>query len=269
MQLAHRVSLNGAELDDVDPRIIIKGVEGGAGKDTVSTAASGSGDGTRVTGKRRDSLEVAVKFSMNIRRDVIEERGQVLEAIGMWASAGGWLRINYKPGRRLYIDEVVFPGEGDLWKRLSEYTVTLRAHAIPYWQEENAASATTSGSGTSGSGVLTAGGSARTKAEATLANKSGAEVTGATITIGGKKMTFSALGMMGGESLVIDHAVSGGKEVIRIRIRNTSGGYRSVMAKRTADSADEFEIARGGDVAFSFTSTRACQLTASVRGRFL
>ena len=269
MQLAHRVSLNGAELDDVDPRIIIKGVEGGAGKDTVSTAASGSGDGNRVTGQRRESIEVAVRFSMNIRRDLIEERGLVLEAIGMWAVPGSWLRINYKPGRRLRVDEVVFPGEGDLWQRLSEYTITFRAHAIPYWQEEDAAKASTSGAATAGAGTLTVAGSARTKAEATLANKSGAEVTEASITIAGKKMEFKDLGLMGGESLVIDHAVSGGKEVIRIRIKNTEGKYRSVMAKRTAESADDFEIARGGDAAFSYTSKRACQLTVSARGRFV
>lgn len=266
MKLAHRVSLGGVQLDEIDPRIIIKGIEGGAGKETVTAVATGAGDGTRITGKRRESVEVQVKFSMNIRRDAIEERGQVLEAINAWAAAGGRLQINYKPERRLNVDEITLPGEGDLWKRLSEYTITFKAHAIPYWEEKSATGAATR-TGQTGSGVITVAGSAKTVADAELANKSGAVINTAEITIGGKSMSFESLALAGNESLVIDHAISKGKNVIRIRIRNAQGSYRSVMAKRTGGSADEFEI-QPGDCSFSFSAQRACQLSVSVRGRF-
>ena len=266
MRLAHRVSLGGAQLDEIDPRIIIKGVDGGAGKNSVTTAATGDGDGLRITGQRRDSIEVKVTFSMNIRRDRIEERGEVLEKIAAWAADGGWLRINYKPNRRLYIDEVTLPGEGDLWKRLSEYTITMKANALPYWTENDAVSASTR-TGQNGSGTMTAAGSARTPAEAELTNKSGAAIQTAEITIGGKTMRFEGLGLAGGESLVIDHAFVQRKYVLRIRIRNAQGAFRSAMAKRTGGSADEFFV-KPGECAFSFSAQRACQLTVSVRGRF-
>lgn len=262
MQLAHRAALNGAQLDDIDPRIIIKGIEGGAGKETVSSVSTGKGDGTRITGKRRDAVEVSVRFSMNIRRDSLEERAAVLEAVNAWAVKGGWLTINYKPNRRLWVDEITTPGEGDLWKRLNEYTITFKAHAVPYWQEESAISAS-SGSGNSGSGAIAVAGSANTVADAELKNLSGATINTATIVIGGNTMAFEGLGMGNGESLVIDHQIVNGKNVIRIRV-----GGRSAMAMRTEGSADEFEIAPG-TCGFSFTARRACRLTVSCRGRFV
>ena len=262
MQLAHRAALNGAQLDEIDPRINIKGIEGGAGKDTVTSVSTGIGDGTRITGKRRDSVEINVKFSLNIRRDAITKRAAIMEAINAWAVKGGWLTVNYKPNRKLYVDEITTPGEGDLWKRFDEYTITFKANAVPYWQEENAVTAR-SGSGNNGSGVIQVSGSAKTMADAELQNLSGATINNASITIGEKTMTFENLGMGNGESLVIDHAYMYGKYVIRMRV-----GGRSVMANRTDGSADEFEIEPGPNV-FGFGAQRACRLTVSCRGRFV
>ena len=261
MQLAHRAALGGAQLDEIDPRINIKGIEGSGGKETVTAVAAGAGDGTRITGKRRESVEVLIRFSLNIRRDVMEEREAVLEAINAWAAKMGWLTVNYKPGRRLYVDDVQLPGEGDMWKRMNDFVITLRARAVPYWQEDPAASAAT-GIGSSGSGVIAVAGSAKTMAEAVLENRSGAVINTASITIGGKTMAFEGLGLGGSESLAITHSIVQGKYVIRIRI-----GSRSVMEKRTAESADDFEVAPG-DNAFSFSAQRACRLSVNVRGRF-
>ena len=262
MQLAHRAALNGVQLDDIDPRIIIKGIEGGAGKETVSSVSTGRGDGTRITGRRRDTVDVQVRFSMNIRRNTLEDRAAVLEAVNAWAAQGGWLTVNYKPNRRLWVDEVVTPGEGDLWKRLNEYTITFRAHAVPYWQEADAVTVT-AGTGSSGSATLQVAGSAKTIADAVLQNMSGATINNASITIGGKTMAFENLGMGNGQSLTIDHVITQGKNVIRSRV-----GSSSVMAKRTEGSADEFEISPGA-CAVSFSAQRACRLTVSCRGRFV
>ena len=260
MQLAHRAALNGVQLDEIDPRIIIKGIEGGAGKDTVSTAGLGSGDGTRITNKRRDSMEVAVRFSMNIRRDALSEREAVLEAINAWAAKCGWLTINYKPDRQLLVDEAVTPGEGDIWKRTSEYTITFRAHAVPYWQQAGVTSAST-GSGNTGSGAIQVAGSAETVADAELKNMSGATINTVSITIGGNTMNFEDLGLGNGQSLVIDHIIADGIPVVRIRV-----GSSSVLGKRTG--ADDFNLQPGAN-GFTFSAQRACRLTVSCRGRFV
>ena len=265
MQLAHRAALNGVQLDEIDPRIIIKGIEGGAGSMAVSTASAGRGDGSRITSRRREAVEVAVRFSMNIRRNAMEEREAVLEAVNSWAAGaagGGILTIGYKPDRMLRIDEVVTPGEGDLWKRFDEYTITFRARAIPYWQKEAAVSAATA-TGTGGSGSIEIAGSAKTRLDAELENMSGAEIANATITVGGKSMAVTDLGLGNGQKLTIDHTVAGGTQVIRIRIGGTS-----VMARRTDGSADEFEV-MPGNIPFSFSAQRACRLTVSGRGRYV
>lgn len=265
MQLAHRAALNGVQLDEIDPRIIIKGIDGGGGSTAVSTAGAGRGDGTRITARRRESLDVNVKFSMNIRRDMMQERGEVLEAVNSWAAGaagGGILTINYKGDRMLRVDEVVTPGEGDLWRRFDEYTITFRARAIPFWQQENAVSAST-GTGMSGSGRIEIAGSTGTRMDAELENLSGAEIATATITVAGKTMTFQNLGLGNGQKLKIDHIVAGGTQVVRMRIGNTS-----VMARRTEGSADDFDTLPG-KITFSFSAQRACRLTVSGRGRYV
>lgn len=258
MQLAHRAALNGAQLDEIDPRIIIKGIEGASGKETVGSVSRGAGDGTRITGKQRDSLEISIRFSLNIRRDAIEERAAVMEAINAWAWKGGWLTVNYKPDRRIYIDEVVLPGEGDLWRRLTEYTIVMRARAIPYWTQETAVSAAT-GTGSSGSAGLQVAGSAETVCDAILENLSGATINTAVITVGQSTMRFEGLGMGAGESLRISHTDEG---ILQIRV-----GGRSAMAMRTQDSADELAVSPGIN-AISFSAQRACRLTVSCMGRF-
>ena len=66
MRLKRRVALDFRELDELDPRILIQGVEPGAGKDTIGTVSLWGGTGSRVTGRHRDSLDVTVKFSLDI-----------------------------------------------------------------------------------------------------------------------------------------------------------------------------------------------------------
>ena len=264
MQLAHRVSLGGVQLDEIDTRIIIKAVEIGAGKDTVTTAGSAAGDGTRITGKRRDSVEVLVRFSMNIRRNTMEERADVLERINAWAAKGGYLRINYKPNRRLMADEIVTPGEGDLWKRLSEYTITMRAHAIPYFEDDTAQEQQIGGISSGGSGVIALGGSAKTPVSVALENRSGRAIATATVTVGGRQMQFEGLNLGGNETLVIDTDEKG---YLRIRIQNGTS-WRSAMAARADLSADDF-VTEPGDVSISFTAQRACRMTAGWRCRYV
>lgn len=258
MQLAHRAALNGVQLDDIDPRIIIKGIEEGAGRESVGSVSLGSADGTRITGKRRDYVEAQVRYSINIRRDDLQSRSDVFEAVNAWAAAGGYLTVNYKSGRRLYCDEVVLPGAGDLYKRTNEYTITFRAHELPYWQQDPAQSVQT-GTGTSASGTILAAGSARTVCDAELKNMSGANIASATITVNGHSMSFSDLGLGADETLKISHNDRG---VLSIKI-----GTRSVMAKRSDGSADDL-FADPGNNGFSFSAQRACRLTVSCRGRY-
>ena len=259
---AHRVSLDDVQLDEIDGRIVILGITEDTGKDTINAVARAA-DGNRVTGERRDSLDVAVNFGILERKRGMAEREKVLEKVNGWAAGGGWLRINYKEDRRLRVRLVQAPGAGEPWDWANPYTLVFRAYGIPFWQKETPASLTT-GATSNGSVQLPVEGSARTVCNVTLENASGALIQNATISAAGQTMTFQGLGLGGNESLVIDHDAEG---LLRIRIRN-GNNYRSAMATRTPASADDL-VVKPGTVAVSFTAQRACRMTASCRARFL
>ena len=267
MKLAHRVALDGKQLDAVDSRINIKAIEEGAGKETIGAVSAAAGWGQRITNRRRDTLEVTVKFSLLIGPDELEERSELLEKVNAWAAPGGSLSIGYRPNRRLNVVCVQAPGAGDQYEWTTVYAITFRAYALPYW-EERVANEMSTKTAKDASLTMNVAGSAETDADITLVNKSGAAIQNVTITGGGKSITFASLALAGGEQLKIRHIYRNGLRILQCVIINTADKARSVMAKRTPESADDI-VFSPGDVAFSFSADRACQMTVSVRGRFV
>ena len=260
MILAHRVALNGTQLDSLDSRINIKAVEEGAGKDTIGAAATGRRSGQRIQTRRRETLDVVVKFSI-LEPDSLTARETVLEAVNNWAAGGGILTLNYRTGRQLNVVCAQCPGAGDAYEWTTVYAITFRAYEVPYWEESTAATGTDSGD--TGSVSLTVNGSAETVAEVSFKNTSGSTVDTFSVTAGDSTIAFTDLGLANNETLEIDHD---GK-LIRIRIKGTGGTYRSAMGKRTAASDDDLYILPGSRTV-SYTAAGSGSFTASVRGRF-
>lgn len=256
----HRAALGGLQLDEIDPAIVIQRIEEPEPKEQIQTALI-AGGGSRITGKRRESLDVNIKFGLDIRKEEMGVREILIEKINRWAMDGGILTISQRPDRQLRVGLATPAAIGDPWDWTASYTLVFRACGIPYWEQATPVSTTTA-TGGSGSAVLTVEGSTESRADVTLVNMSGAEISTCSITVGGQTMTFTSLGLMGGESLVIDHDAQG---ILRIRIRSAGGSWRSALARRSG--ADEFNV-RPGNVTVRFTAQRACQMTASVRGRY-
>lgn len=263
MILSRRIALNGVQLDEVDERILIQSINAGAGKENAGAVAIGRG-GSRFTGRKRESTDTTVEFSIPIDMDNMAARTEVFEKVAAWAAGGGWITTSEKPNRRIYGELAQFPAAGDMYEWTSRYTITFRSYGVPYWEENDPVMAYTEDVQTGG-GILTVNGSAETQADVKLENKSGMEISTASITIGGKTMDFTSLGLMGDEALMIDHNHEG---VLRIRIRDAGGGVRSAMSKRSRESADDFFL-KPGTHEYHFTAQRACRVTISVRGRFL
>lgn len=260
MIFAHRAALDGRQMDQIDPAIVIQRIEEGAPKEQITTAQL-AGGGSRITGRRRESVDVTIKFGIDIRKQQMAEREAIIEKINEWARPGGLLRISQKPERRLRVILATPAAAGDPWDWTASYAIVFRANVVPYWEQETPISAVT-GVSTSGSCALAVEGSAETRADVTLENRSGAEIPTCSITVGSSTMTFNGLGLKSGESLVLDHTDQG---IFRVRIRNGSGSYRSMMLPRSG--ADDFVVAPG-NVTCRFTAQRACQMTVSARGRF-
>ena len=246
MILNRRVALNGIWLDELDRRIVISGIEPADGKETISDTDLAAGYGARITMFRRRTLDIVIKFMMlEHGRSVtgLEERSRLLETINAWAAPGGVLEVNYKPDRRLNV-----PADPDCWAPIAG-TPSLPSVQI-------------GGVSSGGTGSIMIDGSAQPQCDVMIENKSGANIDSCSVTIGPHTMTFSSLGLGGSEALVIDHMDG----ILRIRIRNSAGGYRSALAKRSG--ADDF-MPQPGNASCAFTAGRACQMTVSWRARFI
>lgn len=265
MVLQRRVALNGVWLDEIDSRIVISGIEPGDGRENITAVDAASGFGQRITGQRRSTLDLVVRFRIYEHGKTelgMTERATLLEKINAWAAPGGVLTVNYKPGRRLNVILAQAPGEGSLWDYTKEFQLAFRAHSVPYWEDKTESTVQIGGNLAAEDGAFTTEGSAETQADVLLENMSGAICKGCIVAVGGKTMTFSALTLGANEALVIDHKDG----LVRIRVRDAGGGYSSAMALR--EGANDFLVAPGAH-AISYSAQRACRMTVNWRNRYL
>lgn len=265
MRLKRRVSLEGVQLDSLDSRILITGVEEAAGRDNVTGIAYGYGSGQRVTVNRRDTLDVTVRFTLAVKPGDMSERSELLERIAAWAAPGGVLKLNYRPDRRLRVLCAQLPAGGDKHKFDSEYTIVFRAFTVPYWQNDTALEVKPSKEGTNRTVSMDVPGTVATPAAVTITNKSGAVINTITVTAGDSVMKFTGLALAANEKLVIDHVNNG--EAFYLRIRKGGSTMVSAMANRSTDSANDLWCGPG-KVSFNVTAQRAVTYVVSVRGRF-
>lgn len=261
-----RVRLGSAQLDEIDERIIIQGVEPQAGKDSITAVSLWGADGSRVTGRHRDYLDIQIKFSLDIKRARFSERSEVFDKIAGWAMGGGWLRTSTKPERKIRVICAQLPAEGDPMAWTNQYSITMRAYGVPYWQTDSKTSAKKT-SAVNGSVNLEVPGNTETVIDAEFENTSTGTINTLKISAGDSKIELADLGLAIGETLVIDHSDNGQRNVIRIRIRNVGGSYRSVLDKRTEKSSNDL-TAESGTVSVSYEAQRKGTLTVSCNGRF-
>lgn len=269
MQLAHRVALNGNQLDAVDSSIIIKGVEEGAGKEQIMAVSRGASGGQRITGRRRETLDIVVKFSILVDESNMQLRETVLEKVVKWASGGGILTVNYRPGRQVRVVCAQAPGPGDMWQWTNVYSITFRAYGVPYWTEPTGTVLTASNTNDTSVSSDSIGGSCETVAEFTFTNLNSSTCTWVQV-IGPKgSVKLNQIALAQNETIHFDHDADG---LQRIWIMNAAGDEaRSAMGTRVADvniiSADELYV-DPGSASFGLLSHRKGDWTVTVKGRY-
>lgn len=258
MILTRRAALDGVQLDSIDNRILIQGIETQAQKSSIQAQALWGTDGSRVTGEYRESLDIILRFTINEKTYRPGERVKVLEKVNSWAAAGGLLTIGYKTDRQIRVILAQSAEEGDAMSR-GTYSITFRAFGVPYWQEDPPHKTQINGS--SGSRAFGVGGSTRTVMDASFRNTSGGTINNLEIRAGDSVFTFTGLGLGNGQTLIIDHPDDGRRSVLRCRIGSTS-----VLGKRTG-SNDLY--VRPGERSVSFTASGSGVMEFSCRGRFV
>lgn len=264
MRLMRRVNLNGDQLDQVDDRIIITAIEESAAKLTVGSATRYGMPGQRLTSKHRDTLDVVVKFTLAIKKNDLRARSELFEAVAAWAMKGGWLSTNYKRNRRLRVECVGLPSAGDLATWETEYEITFRAFGVPYWQEESPTTLTVA-STKSAIRNMSINGTADSVLDVTFTNISGMTINTFSIKTSNSTFSFTSLALGANESLVIDHTALG---ILRIRIKSSSGTYRSAMAMRAESSSDDLVMSPGTET-ITVTAQRAGKLDLTCYGRYV
>ena len=265
MQLKHRAALDGAQLDEVDSRIMIQKIETGAGKESINVVSLAGESGSRVTSVHRDSIDITVKFTIKLRKMEMADREAVLEKANAWALNGGWLTTNYKGNRRIRVFRAQAAEAGDPWDWTKVYSIVFRACGVPYWQEETPESLMQLNT-KSATMTLGVNGSEKTVLEASFVNTSGATVNTFSLDTGESMMAFTSLGLASGETLVIDHNDTGKKSLLRLRIKSGSS-YRSVLNKRTQESSNDLYISPGTHRVLMSAGGKG-KITISASGRF-
>lgn len=266
MIFAHDIAINGESLSDVDDRIIVQGVNLDATKVSTSVTTAYGRPGQRITGRRRDTLDVSVSFGIRLKKNRMEERAELFEEVARWAMQaedGAWITVGHRPERRLRARLESLPAEGDMWQWTNSYTVTFRAYAVPYWQDVKKNSITRTGITTT-SQQLGVAGTDKTVLDFEYTNTGSGACDTLTINTGIASFSFASLGCAAGEKLIIDHTEDG---LLRIRIHNSTNGYRSAMDKRTAASSDDLWI-RPGTPTVAITAAKSGTIVMGTYGRY-
>lgn len=238
MILSRRLQLNGNQLDEVSNKILIQGFDPGKTKRSINAMNRMSGVGQRVTGFHDETLDAVITFSINVKRNQLEERRQVYEAAVGWAKQKGWLTCNYMPGRRLQVDEVIVPSAGDLWKWTDPFQITMRAYNVPFWQSDEPSTLYRQRVGPQWTGQLGVPGMEQTVCDLSFKNTgSSTTIQNFTVDCDGNVIRLANLGLAVNETLEFYHPEDG---ILRIRI-----GNRSVYGKWSGLTSDDLYINPG------------------------
>jgi hypothetical protein len=256
------VALNGTDLASIDSAIILQGVDESTPNWNISAGSRAGNNGQYVTGLEKRYRDVIVSFAIAEKRDLVR-RSTIIQKICGWAAAGGDLTVNYRDRQKLRVICAQLPAVKTLTKWAEAYSITFRAYAVPFWQSMDPERAAIS-AGTSGSATLAVRESAGGKLCFEATNSSGSTVNAVSITANGKSIVFASLGLANGEKLIGDYDDN---DIQRLRIKNTSNVYRSVLDKRTTASADDVPVKQGANTV-SVTSGSALSWNVYTYGRW-
>ena len=260
MLLSRRIALGGEQLDEIDPWIAIRRIEDTSPQESIAVVDMLGGAGQRITGSHFGLMEVTVTWALDIHAKEALERRAVYERVMRWANRKGWLTVNDKENRRMYVDKVIFPDQGDIREWTKEYEIIFRAYNVPFWQQETPESAS-AGPGASVTVSLQNPGTTESVLDIRFRNASGMEISTVDISAtGGSNIKLRNLGLQAGETLLINHGTDG--------ILHITAGGRSALAKVQPGSSDDLVVAPGG-VNVTLQAQRAGELTASCYGRYI
>ena len=183
----------------------------------------------------------------------------MIQRAAAWAMGGRYLSIGDRPGQRLRVVCDTLPSVTSALRWTQDLIMVFTAYAMPYWEADTPIRA--SFTGTSGTAAIRQAGTAPCFLEADIANTSGATLTSLSLTADGQKMAFSGLALGAGKTLKICYDENW---ILRAEVDGAS-----VLAQRTADSADDLILQPGKATTVTIAASDAVSVTLKARGLWL
>lgn len=231
-------SLNGISMNDIDSSIVIQKVTEAAPNWNVNAGSRGTLIGQRVTATEKRYREVQVAFAVKIVRELVT-REEVLQKVSAWACGGGALTLSYRPGQQLRVMCAALPAVSGIDAWAEQYTVTFRAYEKPFWENDTESEAHATGNNVTMKLEMFGAANADSLMSIKAKNTSGSTCNTLQVTVNGETFKMASLGLANGETFVMDYDE---RLIQRIRIMSSGGVYRSVLNKRTVDSADDLKV---------------------------
>ena len=267
MRLSRRCRIGAAYLDEIDPSIVIRGMDPGMPAEDLTTAPYMGGWGSRMTGQHWNQIEASVTFAIDIPKRNLARRREVFDRVIAWAKPKTFLRFNSRPDQRLYVDKVIYPGAGDLWDWTAEYTIGFRAYGVPFWESEEPAewSKQTVATSDGAACVIQAEveGTAPGALDVSFRNISGKQINNVKVRVGSATpLTMNGVNLAANETLVMSHTRAG---LLKITAENGTAS-RNVYGQLTG--GDDLYV-NPGAVNVRVDASRAGVLTVSSYARWL
>lgn len=271
MRLSRRCRINNVYLDEIDESIVIRSMDPGTPAEDVGSSPYMGGWGSRITNRHWNQLEASVTFAINIPKRQLSRRRAVFDKVIAWAQEKRFLYFNTQPGKRLYIDHVIYPGAGDLWDWTAEYTIGFRAYGVPFWEDVSPAEWSKQTVATSNGAACVIAAEVEGTAPGTLdvsfKNISGRQINDVKIRLGtATPLTMNGVNLAANETLVMSHTRGG---LLKITAESGTGDSkvtRNVYGQLTG--GDDLYV-NPGAVNVRVDASRAGVLTVSSYARWL
>lgn len=257
MRSRYGFRLNGVDISDIAPEVIVLDIAYNAPVRDLKTTRLAERDGQVLTGIVTSSQSVSVFFEIHTQDILL--RAQVLESVRCWAASGGWLTTDDMNGKRLGVVCESLPALSSSLKWMQRLSATFTAYACPFWEDEIPMNVVIQGNGSKT--IYVPGYAAPAGVEVIVTNAGTSAISSVTISAGDTYMTFSGLALAAGKALRIGHDARG--------LLDASIDGTGVLSRRTAQSSDELILEPGKSAAIAVSATGGTAATkVMIRGRY-
>ena len=135
MLLRFEAQLGDKKFSEIAPELVLRDIVETPAEVETSMVRFANRPGQRMSSIVRTSLSVRLVYV--IRSKDIQRRMEIRDLVASWAAKGGALKINTRPGKKLYVVCENIPALDSSLRWTQDLSLTLTAYTDPFWLSEN------------------------------------------------------------------------------------------------------------------------------------